>query len=41
MILDGPSVFGMKGNILLAGGEAEKEVIVGANSLMRMVRSTV
>ena len=41
MILDGPSVFGMKGNTLLAGGEAGKEVIVGANSLMGMINSAV
>lgn len=41
MILDGPSVFGMKGNTLLAGGEAGKEAIVGANSLMGMIHSAV
>ncbi len=41
MILDGPSVFGMRGNTLLAGGEAGKEVIVGANSLMGMIHSAV
>ncbi len=41
MILNGPSVFGMKGNTLLAGGEAGKEVIVGANSLMGMIHSAV
>ena len=41
MILDGPSVFGMNGNTLLAGGEAGKEVIVGANSLMGMIHSAV
>ena len=41
MILDGPSVFGMNGKTLLAGGEAGKEVIVGANSLMGMIHSAV
>ncbi len=41
MILDGPSVFGRRGNTLLAGGEAGKEVIVGANSLMGMIHSAV
>lgn len=41
MILDGPSVFGMRGNTLLAGGEAGKEVIVGANSLMGVIHSAV
>ncbi|WP_323088569.1 hypothetical protein [Allobaculum sp. JKK-2023] len=34
-------MFGMRGNTLLAGGEAGKEVIVGANSLMGMIHSAV
>lgn len=41
IILDGPSVFGMNGNTLLAGGESGKEVVVGANSLMGMIDAAV
>lgn len=39
MILDGPTIFGMnsKGG-LMGGGEAGREVVVGANSLMGMIQ---
>ena len=38
MILDRPTIFGASGNSLLAGGEAGREVVVGANSLMGMIQ---
>lgn len=38
MILDRPTIFGEQGGRLLAGGEAGREVVVGANSLMSMIR---
>lgn len=39
MILDNPTVFGVSRNgNLLAGGEAGPEVVVGANSLMNMIK---
>ena len=41
MIMNGPTIFGMKGNQLLAGGEAGSETIVGTNSLMGMIRDAV
>ncbi len=39
MILNSPTIFGMKGNQLLAGGESGPEVVVGASSLYSMIRS--
>lgn len=41
MILNGPTIFGMQGNRLLAGGEAGSETVVGTESLMRMIREAV
>ena len=41
MILNGPTIFGMKGNSLLAGGEAGPEAVVGVNSLMSMIQKAV
>ena len=41
MILNGPTIFGMKGNSLLAGGEAGAEAVVGVNSLMSMIQKAV
>ena len=38
MILDSPTIFGMQGNRLLAGGEAGPEVVVGASSLYDMIQ---
>lgn len=38
MILDRPTIFGASGNSLLAGGEAGREIVVGANSLMGMIQ---
>lgn len=38
MILDGATVFGEANGKLLAGGEAGREVVVGENALMRMIR---
>lgn len=38
MILDRPTIFGAKNGKLLAGGEAGPEVVVGASSLMQMIR---
>lgn len=39
MILDSPTIFGMNGRgDLMAGGEAGREVVVGANSLMGMIQ---
>ena len=39
MILDRPTIFGMNGRgDLMAGGEAGREVVVGANSLMGMIQ---
>ena len=37
MILNSPTIFGMKGNKLLAGGEAGSETVVGTASLMSMI----
>lgn len=39
MVLNGPTVFGMQDGRLLAGGERGPEVVVGAKSLMSMIRS--
>ncbi len=41
MILNSPTIFGMKGNSLLAGGEAGSEAVVGTQSLMEMIRDAV
>ena len=41
MILNGPTIFGQKGNTLLAGGEAGSETVVGTQSLMEMIRDAV
>lgn len=41
MILDSPTIFGAQGNTLLGGGEAGREVVVGANSLAGMIREAV
>ena len=41
MILNSPTIFGMKGNELLAGGEAGSETVVGTKSLMEMIRNAV
>ena len=39
MILNGPTIFGMRNGSLLGGGEAGSEVVVGTNSLMNMIRN--
>ena len=41
MILNSPTIFGMKGSQLLAGGEAGSETVVGTKSLMTMIRDAV
>ena len=41
MILNSPTIFGMKGNELMAGGEAGSETVVGTKSLMEMIRNAV
>ena len=41
MILDSPTIFGMKGNTLLGAGEAGSETVVGTNSLMSMIQKAV
>ena len=41
MILNSPTIFGMQGNTLLAGGEAGSETVVGTQSLMEMIRNAV
>ena len=41
MILDSPTIFGMQGNRLLAGGEAGSETVVGTKSLMQMIADAV
>ncbi len=41
MILNSPTIFGMQGNSLLAGGEAGSETVVGTQSLMDMIHSAV
>lgn len=38
MILDGAQIFGSMGNQLLGGGEAGKEMIVGQQSMMDMIK---
>ncbi|OLR55034.1 phage tail tape measure protein [Hornefia porci] len=41
MILNSPTIFGMKGNMLLGGGEAGSETVVGTDSLMNMITAAV
>ena len=41
MILNSPTIFGMQGNSLLAGGEAGSETVVGTQSLIDMIRDAV
>ena len=42
MILDSPTIFGMsKGGGLLGGGEAGREVIAGADTLMNMIQEAI
>jgi hypothetical protein len=41
MILDGPTIFGMKDGHLLGGGEAGSEAVVGTDSLMKMIQAAV
>ncbi len=41
MILNSPTIFGTKGNTLLAGGEAGSETVVGTQSLLGMIRDAV
>ena len=41
MIMNGPTIFGMKNGSLLGGGEAGSETIVGTSSLMNMIASVM
>lgn len=41
MILNSPTIFGMKDGQLLGAGEAGSETVVGTNSLMQMIRTAV
>ena len=41
MFLDGPTIFGAANGHLLGGGEAGREVVVGASSLYDMIRAAV
>lgn len=41
MIMNGPTIFGMKNGSLLGGGEAGSETIVGTNSLMNMIAAVM
>ena len=41
MILDSPTIFGMKGSHLLGAGEAGSETVVGTRSLMEMIQRAV
>ena len=41
MILDSPTIFGMSGSSLLAGGEAGAEAVVGVSSLQAMIQNAV
>lgn len=41
LILDNPTVFGMHNGKLLGGGEAGKEVVVSAQSLMGMIDASI
>lgn len=38
MLLNGATIFGANGNTLLGGGEAGPEIVVGAQTLMNMIR---
>lgn len=41
MILKDPTIFGMKGGSLLAGGESGDEAVVGVNSLKNMIKEAI
>lgn len=41
LILDSPTIFGVHNGKLLGGGEAGKEVVVGAQSLMGMIDTSI
>ena len=41
MIMNAPTIFGMKGSTLLAGGDAGSETVVGTQSLLDMIRDAV
>ena len=41
LIMNVPTIFGMKGSTLLAGGEAGSETVVGTQSLLDMIRDAV
>lgn len=41
MIMNRPTVFGINGNRLMAGGEAGSETVVGTQSLMEMIQTAV
>lgn len=41
VILNGPTIFGAAGGKLLGGGEAGREVVSGADTLMRMISNAV
>ena len=41
MIMNKPTVFGINGNRLMAGGEAGSETVVGTNNLMNMIQEAV
>ena len=41
MILNSPTIFGMKDGSLLGGGEVGSETVVGTDSLMNMITSAV
>lgn len=41
MIMTRPTVFGVNGNQLMAGGEAGSETVVGTESLMNMIQNAV
>ena len=41
MILSSPTVFGSRGNTLLAGGEAGPEAVVGVSSLKSMIQEAI
>ena len=39
MILNGPTIFGMKDGNLLGGGEVGSETVVGTSALMKMIQA--
>lgn len=41
MILNGATIFGMKGNTLLGGGEAGQEAVIGLHSLVDHINNAV